>query len=96
MIKVKPRHFKNFLVDDEFLVVDILPSKDNWARLVCETEEGKRFKVSCHGTIEYKTFVLERKDLYIGKHIRAEFESYTKAKVPFHGVALYWRDKFEE
>jgi len=96
LVKVKPRHFKNFRVDDEFLVVNIFSSKDGWARLQCETEEGKKFMVSCHGDIPYKTHVLEHKSNFIGKHIRCEFESYTKDKVPFHPVALEWREKHLE
>lgn len=96
LIKVKPRHFKKFRVDDEFLVVNIFSSADGWARLQCETEEGKKFIVSCHGDIPYKTSVLKDKGKYIGKHVRVEFESYTKDKVPFHPVALEWREKFDE
>lgn len=96
MIKVKPRHFKHFRIDDEFLVVDIKPSKDGWAILHCITEQGQAFTVSCHGTVPYKTKVLEEKEKHIGRHVRCEFESYTKAKKPFHVVALDWREKFEE
>lgn len=96
MIKVKPRYFKNFIIDDEFLVVNILESKDGWARLVCETETGGQFKVVCHGTHEYKTHVYKNRMDYIGKHIRAEYAGLTKSKLPFHPVALCWRDKFEE
>jgi hypothetical protein len=96
LIKVKPRHFENFRVDDEFLVIDILPSVDGWARLKCETEEGKKFLVSCHGDMSYKTHVMENKDHFIGKHIRIEFESYTKDKIPFHPIASEWREKYDE
>ena len=46
--------------------------------------------------MEYKTHVLENKDKFIGKHIRVEFESWTKDKKPFHPVALEWREKHEE
>ena len=96
LIKVKPMHFGEFVVDDEFLVVDIIPSKDGWAILVCETEEGKQFKVSCHGTFEYKKEVYENRDDYFGKHIRIEFAGLTKSKIPFHPVAICWREKHEE
>lgn len=96
MIKVKPRHFKNFRVDDEFLVIDIKSSKDGWAILVCQTEDGKKFRVSCHGDVPYKTMVLENKHKFIGGHVRCEFESYTKSRVPFHPVSLHWREKFDE
>jgi DNA ligase-1 len=96
LIKVKPMHFGEFKIDDEFLVVDIISSKDGWAILVCETEEGKQFKVSCHGTFEYKTEVYQNRDDYFGKHIRIEYAGLTKDKKPFHPVAICWREKFEE
>lgn len=96
MIKVKPRHFKNFRIDDEFLVINIFSSVDGWARLQCETETGQKFIVSCHGDVAYKTLVYENRKDYIGKHVRVEFESYTKDKKPFHPVALEWREKFDE
>ena len=96
LIKVKPRHFENFRVDDEFLVINIVPSKDGFARLVCQTENGKEFKVLVHGTHNYKALVLKEKEKYIGRHIRAEFECYTKAKIPNQPVAIEWREKHEE
>ena len=96
MIKVKTMHFEDMIIDDEFLVVNILESKDGWARLVCETELGKQFKVSCHGTHEDKTEVFVNKSNYIGKHVRIQYSGLTKDKVPFHPVALEWREKFEE
>ncbi len=97
MIKVKTMHFGDALmVDDEFLVTDIIPSKDGWARLVCETEWGGEFKVSCHGTMDYKMKVMKNKNFYIGKHVRVEFAEWTADKIPFHGVAKGWRDKENE
>lgn len=97
LIKVKPRHFKNFRVDDEFLVVDIkLSTRAGICVLHCVTDLGKPFKMTCHGTAEYKEKVYEERDFFIGKHVNAEFESYTKAKIPFQPVALDWREKHEE
>lgn len=96
IIKVKPMHFGNFKIDDEFLVIDIEKSKDGWAILVCETEEGKHFKVSAHGSFEEKRKVYEERESYFGKHIRIEYAGLTKDKKPFHPVAVCWREKFEE
>jgi hypothetical protein len=96
LIKVKPRHFKKFRVDDEFLVVDIKLSKKGICVLHCVTDLGKSFKVTCHGSADYKSQVYEEKELHIGKHVRAEFESYTKSKTPFQPIALEWREKSEE
>ena len=96
MLKVKPMHFGNFLIDDEFLVVDISMSKDGWAILHCETETGGKFKVSCFGDMAYKKRVYQCREEFVGKHIRVEFSQRTKDKLPFHPVAICWRDKFDE
>ena len=76
---------------DEYLVVDIEQSADGWAILVCETK-GKRFKVSCHGSIPYKIEVWENRYGYIGKMVTVEYANLTKDGLPFHPVAIAWRD----
>lgn len=96
LIKVKTMHFGHFKIDDEFLVVDILESKDGWARLVCETETGVQFKVSAPGSHEEKTEVWLNRNNYFGKHVRVEYANLTKDKKPFHPVAISWREKHEE
>lgn len=97
ILKVKRRTFGDALIlDDEFLVVNILPSKDYWARLICETEHGVRFATSAPGDVPEKTRILKEKEHYIGKHIRVEFEGYTKGKKPVEAVAIEWREKHEE
>jgi hypothetical protein len=96
-VKVKPIHFKGeFAIDDEFLIVDILSSKDGWARLKCDNGKGKTFFVSAPGTIEEKTEVLRNKEKYIHKHVEVEFAGWTKSKIPQHPVALRFREKHEE
>ena len=97
MIKVKPMHFDGaFMIDDEFLVVDIIPSKDGWAILICETEKGVQFRVSCFGTMEYKKEVYLTKNDFIGRHVSVEYSAWTNDKKPFHPVARRWREKFDE
>lgn len=97
MLKVKSIHFKGeFAMDDEFLVVNILSSVDGFARLQCETIDGNKFMVLCHGTHEYKKHVLENKKEFLFRHVRIEYSGWTKDKKPFHPVALEWREKFEE
>ena len=86
----------SFMLDDEFLVVNIRSSVDGWAILVCETETGVKFNMSAPGDVPYKTLILKNKEQYIGKHIRAEFEGYTKGKKPVEAVALMFREKHEE
>lgn len=86
----------SFMIDDEFLVVNIKASKDGWAVLMCETESGVKFNMSAPGTVPEKTEILKNKNDYIGKHIRAEFEGYTKSKKPVEAVALMFREKQDE
>lgn len=86
LLKVKEWH------SSEFEVVDIMPSKDNWAILVCKIDKDKTFCVSCQGTIEYKYRTLMNKYKYIGKYIEVEYANLTKDGIPFHPVAIRWRD----
>jgi len=87
---------ESFMLDDEFLVVNIKSSVDGWAILICETENGVRFSMSAPGSVPEKTLILKNKDEYIGKHIRAEFEGYTSGKKPVEAVALMFREKSDE
>lgn len=97
VIKCKPRHFgKGFVLDDEFLVVDIIPSRDGWAILVCENEFGGQFRVACHGDMRYKTYVFRNRGAFIGRHIRCEYAELTKDKKPSECVAIEWREKADE
>jgi len=97
IMKVKRRTTGDkFILDDEFLVTNIIPSVDGWGRLVCETEEGIKFTISAHGSFEEKKQILIDKEKYIGKHIRVEFEEYTKSKKPREAVAVSWREKHDE
>lgn len=84
LVKVKA------FLDDIFKVIDILPSKDGWARLTCITQRGKIFNVSAPGTIEEKFEVYYNAELYIGRMVRVEFMNYTKDNIPFHPVATNW------
>lgn len=77
--------------DMEVKVCDIIPSKDGWARLVCRTEDGVEFKVTCHGTQSYKEHVLQNKRDFIGKLLTIQYANLTPDGVPFHPVALRWR-----
>lgn len=79
-------------IEKEFTVVDVHPSKDNWAILECAVSEGKTFRTSAPGTMVDKTFVLQNKDNYIGKVVTVEFPNYTDDGKPFHATAMRWRD----
>ena len=82
--------------DGEFLVIEILPSKDGWARLVCAMENGKTFKVSAPGDMAEKRRVLREKGDYIGSKVRVEYAELTEEGKPFHPIALEWREKETE
>ena len=81
--------------DDEFEVIRIIASAEGWARLVCKTENNKKFTVSCHGTHYEKTEVLENKENYIGKFVTIEYPEWTDGGKPAQPVALRWREKDE-
>lgn len=81
--------------DEEFPVIDIKPSIDDWAILVCETESGRLFSCSAPGSILDKKETLKNKENYIGKQVNVEFVGWTKDKVPSQPIAMYWRDKDE-
>lgn len=82
-------------LDDEFLVIDIQPSKDGWAILTC-CKGSKQFNVPAPGTMDNKFEIYRKRANYIGRRIRVEFAEYTTYGTPFHPVAIEWRDKDEE
>lgn len=94
-MKVKKINGEGYL-DDEFKVIDILPSSTGWARLVCTTKQGKEFRVSAPGTHREKRYVLNNKQLYLGKYVNVEFPEWTEDKKPSQPVATRWRDKNAE
>jgi ATP-dependent DNA ligase len=92
LIKVKRGHLKGLpMEEEEFLIIDIEPSKDGWARLVCSAPFGE-FRVSAPGDMAAKYKVMINKELYIGKFVTVEFPEYTQDGIPFQPVALAFRD----
>lgn len=77
-------------MDQEFLVINILPSKDGWAILECNVGTSS-FRVSAPGTIENKYDIYRNKEKYIGKWITVEFFEWTNDGKPFHPTAIDWR-----
>jgi len=76
-------------MDQEFLVINILPSKDGWAILECNVGT-KSFRVSAPGTIENKYHIYNNKEKYIGRWITVEFFEWTNDGKPFHPSAIDW------
>lgn len=78
-------------LDEEFLVIDIVPSKDDWGILVCLLPNNETFRVSAPGTIDNKRNILYNKLQYIGRYVTVEFFEWTNDGKPFHPVAIDWR-----
>jgi hypothetical protein len=76
------------LIEKEFLVIDILSSKDNWGVLVCRVNDNLTFNTPAPGTMNQKTEILINKHKYIGRYITVEFPQYTDKGKPFHAVAI--------
>jgi DNA ligase-1 len=79
-------------LDGEFPIIDIIESKDGWAILECMTPEGHSFRVSAPGTIQDKIDVLDEAEDYIGQYVQIEFFELTSKGIPFHPVAIAFRD----
>lgn len=78
--------------DAEFLVVGVTPSADGWAILECITDDGLDFRVSAPGNMGNKYNIMGNKDKFIRKMITVEYANLTKDGVPFHPVAIAFRD----
>lgn len=86
----RSKHLLKLKVADsaEFEVVDIVPSKDGWARLVLDCG----VTVSCHGNMEYKYDIMNNADQYIGKILTIEYFGLTNDKKPFQPIAIAFRE----
>jgi len=82
--------------DDEFLVVDIIESKEGWARLRLKTKKGIEFGASAPGSMDNKYEIAENKDDYIGRMVNVKYMGYTKDGKPFHPTAVAFRQKEAE
>ncbi len=81
--------------DDEFKVIKISKSKDGWAILHLQSL-GKSFTVTSPGTHQEKEECYTNRDLYIYRMVKIAYANLTKDGIPFHPVALCWRNKSEE
>jgi hypothetical protein len=87
LMKVKMRH------DMEVQVYDIGASVDGWAVLFCNIPgTAIKLKVTAPGTIQEKRHILINGADYIGKMLTIEFAEFTKDGVPFHPVAIAFRE----
>lgn len=87
LLKIKQCH------DAEFRVVDVIASKDGWGILICQIQGSQTFRVSAPGTVMQKEFVLKNKDKFIERLITVEYSEMTADGVPFHPVAIAFREE---
>jgi DNA ligase-1 len=81
LIKVKR------FMDGEFVVIDVIPSKDGWGILVMMADNGLKFHASCPGNVQFKMQVLRNKEKYKGATVNVEFAEYTDAGIPAQPIA---------
>jgi DNA ligase 1 len=79
--------------DDEFVVVDIHPSKDGWAICTCVAKNNRTFDVSAPGDMGMKKMVMELRDSYIGRMLTVEYSMLTNDGIPFHPTATRWKEE---
>lgn len=77
---------------EEYTVIDVDQSRDGWGILVCRTHDHRVFKVSAPGTMSEKRDVWLNRANYIGKSITVEFANLTPDGIPFHPVAIAFRE----
>lgn len=82
--------------DDEFLVVDINPSREGYAILTCATKDGKKFNATAPGDMTQKMRVMNHKQDFIGRFVQLKYANLTEDGVPFHPIATMWRNKLGE
>ena len=80
------------VMDSEFTVVDMEESKDGWSILVCKAANGLEFKVNAPGGYTAKAEILKNSSKYIGKQVTVEYANLTQDGIPFHPVALRFRE----
>ena len=79
-------------LDAEFKVVSFALDKNNHVVFVCETPEGKTFKVKPKGTNEERLRMAAEAEVFIGKWLKIEFEAYSKDLIPQKPVGILFRD----
>jgi DNA ligase 1 len=88
LLKVKMRH------DMEVQVYDIGSSVDGWAVLFCNIPgTTTNVRVTAPGTMEQKHEIYNNAHDYIGRMLTIEFAEFTKDGVPFHPVAIAFREE---
>ena len=82
--------------DTEFLVVDVIKSKDGFGILKLVTPDGNYFRATAPGTHLDKITVAKNKQDYIGKFVNIKFAGLSENKIPIQPVATMWRNVNDE
>lgn len=78
--------------DMEFFCVDIEATREGWGVLILRAPNGKLFKCSAPGGVSEKIYQLKNRDKYINRWVTVEYANMTASGIPFHPVALQWRE----
>lgn len=81
LLKVK------FWQDGEFKIIGIDMSKDGHGILVCQADNTKIFKCNPPGDFDFRFYVAENPDEFIGKFVTVEYANLTAKGIPFHPIA---------
>ena len=76
------------LIEKEYKIIGVIPSKNNWAILQCVTDENMRFSVTAPGKIVTKKNIMRNKINFLGRYVTIQYPQVTDMGVPFHAVAL--------
>jgi DNA ligase-1 len=80
---------------EEFPVLDVYSSSDGWGILECSTPSGDLFRVSAPGDMNQKKYALLFKEHFIGRMVTIEYAQLTKDGIPFHPIAINFRDEIQ-
>ena len=78
--------------DGEFEIIDVIESKDGWARLVLDIGNSKQVTVTAPGDMDRKYEIAHNPDIYIGKLLTIKYFGLTNAGKPFQPIAVDFRD----
>jgi DNA ligase-1 len=79
-------------IDKEFAVESITQTTDGWAMLHMRAGGSKTFKATAPGTHEDKIEAYLNRADYIGKKVTIRYANLTKGGIPFHPIAVAWRN----
>ncbi len=80
---IKVKHWE----DDEFLIVGVKITNDGFGVFELRAKNKKTFRCNPPGDFEFREYVANNQDEFIGKQVVVEYANLTKDGIPFHPVA---------